>query len=222
MIVTMIYAVIGLPLTFLTIAHLGRIMATTVRFLYHNICCCFLCRRRRSSNTSSQRRRCCDSTKRPSAQATDPIMTREATPCVDNSKPEMADGGTKAAAEEPAEPLPKKKLAEVQVPISVTVMILVGYIAIGALLFSLWEGWGPVESSYFCFITLSTIGFGDYVPGMSLNEDESQQKLLCCAVYLLLGLSFLAMCFDLIQQEVLHKCRRLGACIGLVEPEDKH
>lgn len=205
---TMVYAVIGLPLTFLTIAHLGRIMATTVRFLYHNICCCFLCRR--------SQRRCCGSTMRP-AQATDLIMTREATPCVDNSKPE-ADCAN-ATTEEPVE---KKKLEEVQVPISVTVMILVGYIAIGALLFSLWEGWGPVESSYFCFITLSTIGFGDYVPGMSFNEGESQEKLLCCAVYLLLGLSFLAMCFDLIQQEVVHKCRRLGACIGLIEPEGKH
>ena len=28
----------------------------------------------------------------------------------------------------------------------------------------LFIGWDPVTSAYFCFVTLTTIGFGDYTP----------------------------------------------------------
>lgn len=43
------------------------------------------------------------------------------------------------------------------------------YIMLGALLFKSWEGWDLLDSSYFCFISLSSIGFGDLVPGESVS-----------------------------------------------------
>ena len=84
------------------------------------------------------------------------------------------------------------------------------------MLFTLVEQWGYFVSSYFCFITLSTIGFGDYVPGTSLHAD-SQGKMVLCALYLIVGLALLAMCFDLMQEEVRRKFRTLGIKIGLFE-----
>jgi len=33
------------------------------------------------------------------------------------------------------------------------------------MMFTLWEEWDYLAGCYFCFVTLSTIGFGDLVPG---------------------------------------------------------
>lgn len=44
------------------------------------------------------------------------------------------------------------------VPIWLCVFLVVGYIAGGAFLFSKWEEWNYLDSAYFCFITLTTIG----------------------------------------------------------------
>jgi len=48
------------------------------------------------------------------------------------------------------------------VPIWLCAFLVISYIIGGAFLFSNWEGWGMLDSAYFCFITLTTIGFGDF------------------------------------------------------------
>lgn len=53
---------------------------------------------------------------------------------------------------------------EFNLPVSVAFIMLVVYIVIGAIMFCFEEGWGFFESFYFVFISMSTIGFGDFVP----------------------------------------------------------
>lgn len=79
------------------------------------------------------------------------------------------------------------------------------YICSGALLFAGWENWLFLDASYFCFISLSTIGFGDIVP-----KDKSGTSFIFCSMYLMLGMALIAMCFNLMQEEVVHKVRTCG------------
>ncbi|CAI4222262.1 unnamed protein product [Auanema sp. JU1783] len=106
-----------------------------------------------------------------------------------------------------------------KMPVSVGICIVFAFISGGAVLFSWWEGWNPFDGAYYCFITLSTIGFGDIVPGQALDEG-SQEKLVVCALYLLFGMALIAMCFKLMQDDVVQKARWLGQKIGILVRED--
>ncbi|XP_036403555.1 potassium channel, subfamily K, member 7 [Megalops cyprinoides] len=51
--------------------------------------------------------------------------------------------------------------------------------------------WSFLESLYFCFISLSTIGLGDYLPGQTQSLETRQGLEFATSCYLLLGLVFL-------------------------------
>ena len=104
---------------------------------------------------------------------------------------------------------------QVSVPIYVSLLLMTGYIMFGAFLFAQSEDWDTLVAAYFCFITLSTIGFGDYVPGTSLDPYR-WQRMVACALYLVCGMALMAMCFNLMQEEATNKIRRLGRRLGLV------
>jgi len=70
------------------------------------------------------------------------------------------------------------KKVEVHVPISLSLFLLITYVTGGGMLFSIWESeWGLLEGSYFCFISLSTIGFGDLVPGSSVVSGDGGSQV---------------------------------------------
>lgn len=114
----------------------------------------------------------------------------------------------------------KEHTEKVTVPIYVCLIIISGYIFAGSLLFATWEKWDYITGSYFCFITLSTIGFGDIVPGTQLEDWSSHEKLVLCVLWLAFGLSLLAMCFNLMQEEVKEKCIWLGKKVGLLKEDN--
>ena len=48
-------------------------------------------------------------------------------------------------------------------PVSWALCLLTAYVMGGGVLFAHWEGWTVLDGCYFCYISLSTIGFGDLV-----------------------------------------------------------
>lgn len=101
----------------------------------------------------------------------------------------------------------------VSVPALFAVSILLLYICAGAIAFSSTNGWSFLDSIYFCFITISTIGVGDKLP--QSNEFHAQMLLFACCLYLIVGLIVVSMCFSLVQEEVTNKCRQIATNIGL-------
>jgi len=80
-------------------------------------------------------------------------------------------------------------------------------------------------SAYYCFITISTIGFGDVVP--RLTQPEDQYKLIAVCMYMLFGMATLSMCFTLAQDQmaakfklVKERCRMLSPCRRLKDEEE--
>ncbi|KAB0791871.1 hypothetical protein PPYR_03671 [Photinus pyralis] len=95
----------------------------------------------------------------------------------------------------------------IRVPITLCLFIIVGYIGLGAFLFHRLEDWSILEGSYFCFTSLGTIGFGDLMPGQNY-EDVS---LCASSAYILVGMALVAMCFSLVQDQVISLFRLIGA-----------
>ena len=90
----------------------------------------------------------------------------------------------------------KKCLGMKRPEVSMVNMLIIGFIScmstlcIGALAFSHFEGWSFFHAYYYCFITLTTIGFGDYVALQ--NEQALQTKPNYVAfsfIYILTGLA---------------------------------
>jgi len=106
---------------------------------------------------------------------------------------------------------------EFNLPISVAIFILLVYIFCGATVFYVWESWGFFESFYFVFISMSTIGFGDFVP-------QNQMYMMASIVYLVFGLALTSMCINVVQEKLSDSFRqasaKIGATIGLRVAEE--
>ena len=69
----------------------------------------------------------------------------------------------------------------ITIPVTTCLLILITYIIFGAVLFAAWEGWNYMDGAYFCFTSLMTIGFGDFVPGnkyiYNVGDNVTEQVL---------------------------------------------
>ncbi|XP_076435225.1 potassium channel subfamily K member 18-like [Babylonia areolata] len=272
-VVTMVYALVGIPMTLLCLTNIGCFMANCFRLLWKQIVCqpCRNRLRRRSAALAARRKAaaaiyissltplarrpagehsppeyCPDSPRghhpAKSPEGPPPDSTKDASELLvlteslkerpDGEGGPVVEGGGDGGGggwveitagggqvDEPWEVDDRKKV--VRVPIVVCLVMVAAYIVLGAVLFSLWERWNYFDSSYFCFITLSTIGFGDIVPGYEHNTWDNQAKRVSCTLYLLFGLALVAMCFDLIQTECREIFRDLAKAFGFTEDDSE-
>ncbi|EFP09568.1 hypothetical protein CRE_25535 [Caenorhabditis remanei] len=209
---TMLYAIIGIPLMLLFLTNIGDVMAKIFRFLYaQSIRLKFRLILWHKKRKAAKIRR---------ANSLVSRLTRGHRVKADSSVDSFGLGENDVQKVEwniEVQVLVREtaaaQLESVTVPISLVVFTMLGYLGVGTTIFKVWEGWTFLESFYFCFISLTTIGrfsnsFGDKFPSTSVsNTDEAQEKLVITSIYLLFGMALLAMCFNLAQEEVQNKTR---------------
>lgn len=76
------------------------------------------------------------------------------------------------------------------------------YLSAGAAVFDSWEeGWTFFDGFYFSFITMTTVGFGDLVPGDYL--------MLICTLYILIGLALTSTIIELVRRQYVQSWQKL-------------
>lgn len=105
---------------------------------------------------------------------------------------------------------------EFNLPISVALILLITYILFGAAVYSCWEDWTFFEACYFVFVSMSTIGFGDFVPKHPIF-------MMASILYLVFGLALTSMCINVVQVKLSNSFRqasaKISATIGLTLAE---
>lgn len=99
----------------------------------------------------------------------------------------------------------KKCIGLRRTEVSMANMVTIGFfscistLCVGAFAFSHYEGWSFFHAFYYCFITLTTIGFGDYV---ALQKDDALQNdphyVAFSFVYILMGLTVIGAFLNLV------------------------
>lgn len=284
---TILYALIGIPLMFIYMANIGSVLATSFKYLYSKLCRCktkpsdlpkkatlpshksdtqsFMDEEIVSRGSSNSKASHDDSLsgfsngskKQRTATLRNIVeMTRKknmygqndsANGTVHNNDVSSAQDDhngnstlkpgimeklsakmSKKSTTAPKEEGVKFKLVEdirlVTIPITTCLLVLLTYIIAGAILFAAWEDWSYLDGAYFCFTSLMTIGFGDFVPGNSyiynvsenMSEKEANAKLILGAIYILLGMGIIAMCVNLMQEKIITQVRLLVRTLGLI------
>ncbi|XP_049529906.1 TWiK family of potassium channels protein 7 [Anopheles darlingi] len=89
-----------------------------------------------------------------------------------------------------------------------SVGFLLVYLAAGTGLLLLWEeDWSFFDGYYFCFITMTTIGFGDLVP-------SKPNYMLLCTLYILVGLALTSTIIELVRRQYAQSWQKLQALSG--------
>ncbi|XP_039960377.1 uncharacterized protein LOC120774708 [Bactrocera tryoni] len=235
--VTIVYATLGIPLTLVYLSSIGSILAKLASgFCERLICCCF-CRNttnKRHTICGFSRQQVADKKcnvklqqlqkhhqqqqqhTASSAQQTAQQPTQSAHLPYCYVRP-PADDALSYGEHSPLSahsPATRSNGAHtlrwsLVLPVGFCVLLLLAYVTFGSLVIAVLEHWPIFDGVYFCFMSLTTIGFCDLLPGVNVRPATSTSTLVVwfCAAYILSGLTLTSMCVNMLHDEFLQRMR---------------
>lgn len=212
--VAVAYACVGIPLIMLYLSTIGEALARNVRVLYSRACPA----RMRSAADAFHARADChnrSSNAKLPCDVRDKFDGQKRTPFQAALNLDSFSGGYHWTCRD-----------HTRVPIILSLLVIVMYIALGTFVFHTTERWNLVDGCYFSFASLATIGFGDLKPGLYARTISAKAEDLAvgvCCIYILVGIVVIAMCFNLIQEDMGALVRGVTSlCAGAAKSRAVH
>ncbi|XP_068145675.1 TWiK family of potassium channels protein 18 isoform X2 [Drosophila tropicalis] len=211
---TVIYAIIGIPMFLIVLADLGKLFTRSVKFLWAYVRRVYYTRSCRRIRKQQQIRDAMTgfntvydmAIRRPSMffgkteeDSTDVESQHDANKSMGTSHPET-----------PTSPYPETFEVddEFNLPVSVASLLLISYILLGTVGYTLVEpDWTYLDAFYYVFISMSTIGFGDLVP-------SNPFYVMVSMIYLIFGLALTSMFINVVQIKLSDHFKRASAKVG--------
>uniref|UniRef100_A0A1I8MUD9 Potassium channel domain-containing protein n=1 Tax=Musca domestica TaxID=7370 RepID=A0A1I8MUD9_MUSDO len=218
--VTLAYAFFGIPLTLVYLSSTGGILAKVAREVFSKALCCCLCsncgyccydeKRMAEKERRMKRKRQQEELRKQQQALQEPYYVRSGsmpdtfqTPekqSLGQSSIQMPDLDSLSASESRGSMHGLAILA----PILLCFCMMIIYILFGAVVLYRLEDWPLLDGIYFCFMSLSTIGFGDMMPGF---RRDSNTTIWFCSIYIMSGMALTAMCFNVIHEEIVNRIK---------------
>ncbi|VDM44905.1 unnamed protein product [Toxocara canis] len=162
---TILFAIIGIPLMLLFLTNIGDVMAKIFRFLYarsirlkYRLILWHKRRKaekiRRANSLVSRLTRGVKADSSIDSFGVGPDVQDLLTARAQLDQLEVRSIKTKQAVKESVE----AQLQRISVPLSLVFFTMFAYLVAGSIIFCVWERWTFLDSFYFCYISLTTIG----------------------------------------------------------------
>ncbi|CAG5022729.1 unnamed protein product [Parnassius apollo] len=229
--VTIGYAVIGIPLTLLYLSVVGALLSRLARSVFTKALCCCLCTKcgyccldeeTMANKERKEKVRRQDDYRTQTLHLQEPYYVRSPSGTIISAS--QANSLSTNSVKDKTQGLSflrdcdsmsctdtdsKVSLRGISIlaPISLCLAAIFTYIFFGALVLYQMEGWSLIDGVYFCFMSLSTIGFGHLAPGVTQKNGASSSTVWFCSIYIMTGLALTAMCFNVLHDEIVHRLR---------------
>ncbi|XP_070569174.1 TWiK family of potassium channels protein 18-like [Ptychodera flava] len=177
----LVYTVVGIPLFFIYIFKLGELLAVPIKRVY--LSCCTIARRQ----TSSLFGRGSGRTNRNLKELEDG----------EDDKRVKRRGRSSDQEDLKTDDISERSPDDGEIPVIILTLVVVVYVLICAAIFSAMEDWSYGVSLYFSVITITTVGFGDYVPDI-----DSNTKHFFISFYIITGLLLLSIYINLMLSRI--------------------
>lgn len=233
----MLYATIGLPVMFMYLSSMGSLLSICARHVFSRTLCCCLCskcgyccydeklmeeKERRMKRKRQQREYQQQIAAAMAAHHSQPFYVKspslnslELSTGVEEKRPN-GGGATDGSS---VDAKTRSEYSRFLAPLVICLLLTFVYILLGSFMLLRFDvNWSPIDSVYFSFMLITTVGIDDSMPMGSALSPNAQyvnpnDSLLVWffSFYIFVGLGFSSMCYCTIHDGLKRKMNRLYA-----------